>query len=273
MNHTDYIEDQLYELELSLLSPDPNQPRKHFDDKALLELKETICQHGVLQPVLFTLSPDGQLQLISGERRYRASKLAGLTHIPAIFKKQASLEVALIENIVRENLSPIEEAEAIQRLIDDKICRQKDLPEKLGKAKSTISEILSLNRLPEEIKNDCRSNNLVPRGILVEVAKKRKKHTMLSLYEKYKARGLTRGEVRKVSRQPRRTTPGSSLQKSIDQLMRKIELTYELGFNDDDEKQRIESQLFELKKQIDARVKPRSKNDTQAPQQTLEFNF
>ncbi|WP_321531667.1 ParB/RepB/Spo0J family partition protein [uncultured Desulfuromonas sp.] len=273
MNHTDYVEDQLYELELTLLSPDPNQPRKHFDDKALQELKETICQHGVLQPVLFTLSEDGQLQLISGERRYRASKLAGMTHIPAIFKKQASLEVALIENIVRENLSPIEEAEAIQRLIDDKICRQKDLPEKLGKAKSTISEILSLNRLPEEIKSDCRSNNLVPRGILVEVAKKRKKHTMLSLYEKYKARGLTRGEVRKVSRQPRKTSPGSSLQKSIDQVMRKIELAYELGFNDDEEKQHIESQLLELKKQIDARVKQRSKNDTQAPQQTLEFNF
>ena len=272
-NHADYIEDHLYELELSLLSPDPNQPRKHFDDKALQELKETICRHGVLQPVLFTLTDDGQHRLISGERRYRASKLAGLTQIPAIYKKQASLEVALIENIVRENLSPIEEAEAIQRLIDDKICRQKDLPEKLGKAKSTISEILSLNRLPEEIKNDCRSNNLVPRGILVEVAKKRKKHTMLSLYEKYKLRGLTRGEVRKVSRQPRKTSPGAALEKSIDQLMRKIELAYELGFNDDEEKLRIESQLLDLKKQIDARVKQRSKSDPQAPQQTLEFNF
>ena len=273
MNHTDYIEDQLYELDLSLLSPDPNQPRKHFDEKALEELKETICQHGVLQPVLFTLTDSGQHRLISGERRFRASKLAGLTHIPAIYKKQASLEVALIENIVRENLSPIEEAEAIQRLLDDKICRQKDLPQKLGKAKSTISEILSLNRLPDEIKNDCRSNNLVPRGILVEVAKKRKKHTMLSLYDKYKERGLTRGEVRKVSRQTRKTSPGIALQKSIDQVMRKIELAYELGFNDDDEKQRIESQLLELKKQIDALVKQRGKTLSDAPQQTLEFNF
>ena len=273
MNQADYIEGQLYELELALLHPDPNQPRKHFDDKALAELKETIRQHGVLQPVLFTLSDSGQHQLISGERRFRAAKLAGMHTIPAIYKKQASLEIALIENIVRENLSPIEEAEAIQRLIDDKICRQKDLPEKLGKAKSTISEILSLNRLPEEIKNDCRSNNLVPRGILVEVAKKRKKHTMLSLYEKYKERGLTRGEVRKISRQTRKTSPGAALQKSIDQVMRKIELAYELGFNDDEEKRRIEAQLLDLKKQIDSLVKQRSKAEVEAPQQTLEFNF
>jgi len=272
-NQANYIEDHLYELELSQLHPDPNQPRKHFDDKALEELKETICQHGILQPVLFTLSDSGQHQLISGERRYRAAKLAGLESIPAIYKKSASLEIALIENIVRENLSPIEEAEAIQRLIDDKICRQKDLPEKLGKAKSTISEILSLNRLPEEIKNDCRSNNLVPRGILVEVAKKRKKQTMMSLYEKYKQRGLTRGEVRKVSRQVRKSSPGATLQKSIEQVMRKIELAYELGFTDDEEKQRIENQLVELKKQIDTLVKQRSKNEPQPPQQTLEFNF
>ncbi|MCD6527552.1 MAG: ParB/RepB/Spo0J family partition protein [Desulfuromonas sp.] len=262
----------MYEIALAQLRPDPNQPRKHFAADALEELKETIQNHGVLQPILFTMSGDAKLTLISGERRFRAAKLAGLTHIPAIFKNQPSLEIAIIENIMRENLSPIEESEAIQRLLDEKICRQKDLPEKLGKAKSTISEMLSLNRLPEEIKDDCRSNNLVPRGILVEVAKKRKPQTMLALYNKYKERGLTRGEVRKVARKPRTTAPGVAIQSAIKQLTRKIDLVYEMGFNDDDEKQVVEAQLQELKKQIDARLR-KTKDETKKTPQSLEFNF
>ncbi|MBW2186724.1 MAG: ParB/RepB/Spo0J family partition protein [Deltaproteobacteria bacterium] len=267
-----YKQDKLYEVPLELLRPDPNQPRKHFAEGALDELKETIQSHGILQPVLFTLTSDQSLILISGERRYRAAKLAELKTIPAIFKQHASLEIAIIENIIRENLSPIEESEAIQRLIDEKICRQKDLPSKLGKAKSTISEILSLNRLPEEIKDECRSNNLVPRGILVEVAKKRKPQTMVALYNKYKERGLTRGEVRKVARKPRTTAPGVAIQSSIKQLTRKLDQMYELGFNTDEEKLTVETQLKELKKQIDTRLKKHSPkiNDKQV---SLEFKF
>lgn len=267
-----YKQDKLYEVPLKLLKPDPNQPRKHFAEGALDELKETIQSHGILQPVLFTLTADQTLILISGERRYRAAKLAGLETIPAIFKQHASLEIAIIENIVRENLSPIEESEAIQRLIDEKICSQKELSSKLGKAKSTISEILSLNRLPEEIKNECRSNNLVPRGILVEVAKKRKPQTMIALYNKYKERGLTRGEVRKVARRPRATAPGVAIQTAIKQLTCKLDQMYELGFNTEDEKQTVETQLKDLKKLIESRLKKQTpkKNDKQ---ESLEFKF
>lgn len=267
-----YEQDKLYNITLDQLSPDPNQPRKHFADGALDELKETIQAHGILQPVLFTLTPDQALILISGERRYRAAKLAGLKTIPAIFKQHASLEIAIIENIVRENLSPIEESEAIQRLLDEKICRQKDLPSKLGKAKSTISEMLSLNRLPKEIKDECRSNNLVPRGILVEVAKKRKPETMVALYNKYKERGLTRGEVRKVARKPHTTAPGVAIQSSIKQLTRKLDQMYELGFNTDEEKLTVETQLKELKKQIELRLKKHSPTKTES-HQSLEFKF
>jgi len=267
-----YEQDKLYEIPLALLQPDPNQPRKHFAESALDELKETIQSHGILQPILFTKTAEQQLILISGERRFRAAKLAGLEKIPAIFKQHASLEIAIIENIIRENLSPIEESEAIQRLIDEKICRQKDLPSKLGKAKSTISEILSLNRLPEEIKNECRSNNLVPRGILVEVAKKRKQQTMVALYNKYKERGLTRGEVRKVARKPRTTAPGVAIQSAIKQLTRKLDQMYELGFNTDEEKITVEAQLKELKKQIEARLKKQAPAQNKK-QESLEFKF
>ncbi|MDY0191375.1 MAG: ParB/RepB/Spo0J family partition protein [Desulfuromonas sp.] len=267
-----YEENKLYEIPLAQLKSDPHQPRKHFADNALAELKKTIQNHGVLQPVLFTTSADKNLILISGERRYRAAKLAGLSTIPAIYKNQPSLEIAIIENIVRENLSPVEEAEAIQRLIDENICRQRDLPAKLGKAKSTISEILSLNRLPEEIKDECRSNNRVPRGILVEIAKKRKSQNMTTLYQKYKERGLTRGEVRKVSRKASATAPGVAINATIRQLNKKIDQIYELGFDNDEEKRAVENQLHELYKQIELRLR-KTNTAKQPTQKTLEFNF
>ena len=268
----EYIENQLYEIPLTQLKTDPDQPRKYFSAGALDELCNTIKEHGVLQPILFTITDSNMLMLISGERRYRAAKMAGLATIPAIFKNRPSLEIAIIENIVRENLSPIEESEAIQRLLDEKVCRQRDLPNKLGKAKSTISEILSLNRLPTEIKDECRSNNLVPRGILVEIAKKRKNHTMLALYNKYKERGLTRGEIRKVARKPSTTAPSVAIQSTIKQLNRKIDHIYELGFSDDNEKQTVETQLHDLKKQIDIRLRT-AKKQTITKQTSLEFEF
>ncbi len=267
-----YEENKLYEIPLAILKTDPNQPRKYFAHNALTELKETIRAHGVLQPVLFTTSTDNDLILITGERRYRAAKLAGLITIPAIYKNHPSLEIAIIENIVRENLSPVEEAEAIQRLIDENICSQRDLPSKLGKAKSTISEILSLNRLPEDIKDECRSNNLTPRGILVEIAKKRKPQNMAILYQKYKERGLTRGEIRKVSRKASATAPGVAINATIRQLNKKIDQIYKLGFNNEEEKKAVENQLHELHKQIELRLRKTS-NTKQPIQKTLEFNF
>lgn len=266
----EYQEDNLYEIPLAQLHPDPNQPRKHFCPQALEELAETIRSHGVLQPILFTCR-DNKLIIISGERRFRAAQQVGLSSIPAIFKENPSLELAIIENIIRENLSPIEEAEAIQRLLDEKICRQKDLPHKLGKAKSTISEILSLQKLPDEIKDDCRSNNRVPRGILVEIARKRKPETMLALYHKYKERGLTRGEIRKVSRSVRPKAPGQAVQKAITELSRKIDQLYELGFENDEEKDQIEAQFVRLKKQLERCL--RKNNSAQQDGVTLELDF
>ncbi|MBN2643878.1 MAG: ParB/RepB/Spo0J family partition protein [Desulfuromonadaceae bacterium] len=266
LTHENYVPDQLYQIPLNQLQPDPDQPRKHFSEEALEELTKTILEHGILQPVLFTCLSDGHLRLISGERRYRAALRAGLMHIPAIYKQQASHAIALIENIVRENLSPIEEAEAIQKLIDEKVCSQKDLPQKLGKAKSTISEILSLNRLPEDIKAECRTNNRIPRGILIEVAKKRKPSTMRTLYNRYKEKGLTRGEVRKVARKPQDRSAAQDIEQAIAQLNRKIERIYERGFTTHEEQEQIESTLNELKKGIELRLKKGRKGPHESSQ-------
>jgi ParB family chromosome partitioning protein len=164
---------KLYDLNLADVQPDPDQPRKYFDEQALAELKASIEKHGVLQPVLVRQGADGALLLVSGERRYQASKLAGLLTIPAVFTDGEPAEISIIENLLRENLTAIEEAEAIERLRVQHNYQLSDLTAALGKSDSTISEILSLNKLPDEVKNDCRNDPKTARGILVEIAKKK----------------------------------------------------------------------------------------------------
>lgn len=192
-----YEKGKLYQLELDRLVPDPEQPRKFFDDQALAELQASIISHGVLQPILVRQERDGALCIVSGERRFQASKNAGLASIPAIITDGEPAEISIIENLLRENLTAIEEAEAIDRLRNLHDYGLSDLSSILGKAESTISEILSLNRLPTEIKEDCRNNPKAIRSILTVIARQKTEDRMLALYTKYKESGLTYGEIRK----------------------------------------------------------------------------
>jgi ParB family chromosome partitioning protein len=194
-----YEKGKLYNLNIAELLPDPEQPRKYFDEQALAELKASIEKHGVLQPVLVRQGTDGGLLLVSGERRYQASKLAGHQTIPAVFTDGDPAELSIVENLLRENLTAIEEAEAIDKLKTQHNYQLSDLTAALGKSDSTLSEILSLNKLPDDVKNDCRNDPKTARGILVEIAKKKDPATMSALYTKYKESGLTRGEIRKKS--------------------------------------------------------------------------
>jgi len=195
-----YEKGKLYNLNLAEVRPDPDQPRKYFDEQALSELKSSLKKHGVLQPVLVRQGVDGGLLLVSGERRYQAAKLAGLPTIPAVFTDGEPTEISIVENLLRENLTAIEEAEAIDRLKTRHNYLLSDLSAALGKSDSTLSEILSLTRLPDEVKNDCRNDPKTARGILVEIAKKKNPAKMIALYAKYKESGLTRGEIRKRPR-------------------------------------------------------------------------
>ena len=198
-----YEKGKLYDLNIAEVQPDPDQPRKYFDEQALSELKASIEKHGVLQPVLVRQGADAALLLVSGERRYQASKLAGCSTIPAVFTDGEPAEISIVENLLRENLTAIEEAEAIDRLKTQHNYQLSDLTAALGKSDSTISEILSLNKLPDDVKNDCRNDPKTARGILVEIAKKKDQATMSALYTKYKESGLTRGEIRKKSAKPK----------------------------------------------------------------------
>jgi ParB family chromosome partitioning protein len=134
--------------------PNPDQPRKHFSEESLQELADSVREKGVIQPLLVERVSDGSYQIIAGERRYRASKLAGLKTVPVIvreFSQEEKMEIALIENIQREDLSPVEEARAYRGLMESSGYSQEALAERLGKKRSTIANAVRLLRLPEDI--------------------------------------------------------------------------------------------------------------------------
>ena len=142
------------EISLSLIDPKSNQPRKYFDNEALSQLADSIAAHGVLQPIIVREIASGRYQIIAGERRWRASKLAGKTDIPCIIVDKDDLkaaQIALVENIQRENLNPLEEALAYRALAKEYEMTQEELSAQVGKNRSAIANSLRLLDLPEEV--------------------------------------------------------------------------------------------------------------------------
>jgi ParB family chromosome partitioning protein len=150
------------EIELDKIIPNEYQPRKYFDDEKLKELAASIREQGVIQPIIVHKAGSGY-ELIAGERRWRASRLAGLKTIPALVKeatKRELLEMALIENIQREDLNPLEAAEAYKRLQDEFKLTQDDLAKRVGKERSTVTNFLRLIGLPKEVKHELAAGTL-----------------------------------------------------------------------------------------------------------------
>ena len=154
--------EEIIDLDLDELRANPYQPRKIFNDEALGDLAESIKEHGVFQPIIVKKSIKGY-EIIAGERRVRASKLAGLKKIPAIIRNlddEQMMEIALLENLQRENLSSIEEAIAYKSMIEKLSLTQDELAKKVGKSRSHITNILGLLRLPKEVQKMVASNQL-----------------------------------------------------------------------------------------------------------------
>ena len=144
----------LIDIPVNALVPNPNQPRVHFDEESLNDLSASIKEVGVLQPLLVRLLPDQSYQLIAGERRWRAAKQAGLTHVPAVVRETddlTSVENALVENLHRQDLSPLEEASAYQQLIDEFNMTHDSVAKRVGKSRSAVSNSLRLLGLPASI--------------------------------------------------------------------------------------------------------------------------
>lgn len=161
-NDTDVV---LQEVPVSQIEPNAHQPRGHFDEEALLSLTASVRELGVLQPILVRPVAGGHYQIVAGERRWRAAKRAGLPHIPAIVRPTEdaqSLEHALVENLHREDLGPLEEAAAFQQLIEDFGLTHDDLARRVGKSRSAVSNALRLFQLPPSIQKMVAARRLSP---------------------------------------------------------------------------------------------------------------
>ena len=153
---------QIIEVKLSELRANPYQPRKNFDEEALNELASSIKEHGVFQPIIVKKSIKGY-EIIAGERRFRASKLAGMQTIPAIvkdFSDEEMMQIALLENLQRENLTSIEEAKAYKSIIESMNITQDELAKKVGKSRSHVTNILGLLKLPASVQDMVLYNKL-----------------------------------------------------------------------------------------------------------------
>lgn len=147
------------ELDIDLLSPNPSQPRGEWDEARLDELAQSIRTHGVIQPILVRRAGDG-VEIVAGERRWRAAQRAGLLKVPVVYRDvpdEKMLEVALIENIQREDLNPIEEAQAYRKLSDEFQLSQEQIATQVGKDRATVANYMRLLKLPVEVRNDVAS--------------------------------------------------------------------------------------------------------------------
>jgi ParB family chromosome partitioning protein len=189
------------ELNIDRIVPHKEQPRRTFKDETLKELAQSIKEKGIIQPVIVTRSDDGLFTLIAGERRWRAAKLLGMTTIPALIKDVASeeiFELALIENIQREDLNPIETAEAFQRLMNDFEMTQDDLSSKVGKDRATISNYVRLLKLPSPVRGWV-SDGLLSVGHAKAILQIKNEQNQIDLSQKIIKKGLSVRETEKIA--------------------------------------------------------------------------
>src|SRR5512143_2186986 len=216
------------EIELDKIVPNEYQPRKVFNDEKMKELAASIKEQGVIQPVIVHRAGSGY-QLIAGERRWRASRLAGLKTIPALVKeatKRELLEMALIENIQREDLNPLEAAEAYKRLQDEFKLTQEDLAKRVGKERSTIANFLRILGLPKEIKQHLAAG-AISLGHAKAILSLERHRDQLALAEGIVKKGLSVRESEALATklkhpaEPKKKVAAASEYKAIEERLRK----------------------------------------------------
>ena len=281
-----YEKGQLYQISIVDFQPDPNQPRKSMDPQALAELADSIKSVGVLQPLLFRVgiggigghdpispeigivspnsptpdspeigivSPDsGQMSqsliIVAGERRWAAAQQAGLTVLPAICVEGNTAEIALVENLQRQDLTPVEEAEALGRLQEEQKYTQEQLGGIIGKAQNTLSETLSLNRLPLTIRNECRTDRTIGKKVLIAIAKKKQERGMMTAYNDYKAKL----DKQKAARQKKDPNDPLALFDLLDKAIAKLQSIDPTAWTEED-KATFQTSLANLKIEISSR--------------------
>jgi ParB family chromosome partitioning protein len=191
------------------IRPNPDQPRKFLGD--LRELSESIKEKGVLEPLLVRFVPhDDCYYIISGERRYHASRAAGLREIPCIEKiadDAETLELALIENLQRKDLTPFEEADGLQRLAEQYEYTHEDIAKKIAKARSSVTETMSLRVIPEALRKMCIESGIVSKSLLLQIARQPNERKMEEAIHRIAQAGLTRDEARRERQEEKGAGP------------------------------------------------------------------
>jgi ParB family chromosome partitioning protein len=187
------------------IRPNPDQPRKALGD--LRELTESVLEKGVLEPLLVRMvAGEDFYHIISGERRYHAARAAGLREVPCIEKNvddAETLEIALIENIQRKDLTPFEEADGLNRLATQFEYTHEDVARKIGRSRSSVSETLSLRNIPESLRKKCVEHGVNSKSILLQIARQPTEKKMIEMFQRIMAGGLTRDEARKERQEER----------------------------------------------------------------------
>jgi ParB family chromosome partitioning protein len=213
--------ERLLFLPIDEIDPNPHQPRRHFDEASLHALAESIGQRGLLQPVLVRREGD-RFMLIAGERRLRACRLAGLSKVRALITNDDPLELAMIENLQREDLSPFEEAAGYQALIDQHGYTHEQVAQIVGKSRPYISRMLQLTTVPPEIKAECLTSN-IPKEQCLEVAQQDDVNKMKELLHQITTLGLTVQETRKRSSGSGRSSVRRSRHHPLTEYVQKLE--------------------------------------------------
>ncbi len=237
---------------LSRIRPGGHQPRRHFDENSLQELAESIKSGGVIQPLILRRVDDGSCEIIAGERRWRAAQMAGLESVPAIIKdldNRAALEVSIVENLQREDLNPIEEAEAYRRLMNEFELSQEEAARRVGKDRSTVANTLRLLNLPKSIQADV-ATGLLSAGHARALLSLGSPAAQMGLAEKIKAKGLSVRETEALVSVPdrpggrRRNSPIQDvhMRRAEEDLKRRLETKVRIRGNTN--KGRIEIEYY-----------------------------
>jgi len=187
-------------IDIGRIEPNPHQPRKEFGD--LSEMVASVKEKGILEPILVR-SHRGKFQIIAGERRFQAARLAGLQRLPCIevdVDNRGMLEISLIENLQRRDLSAFEESAALQRLCDQFRYTHDEIARKLGKSRTVITETLSLARMPDDVRERCRQADIVSKSMLLQIVRQPAVDDMHRLLDKITGEGISREEARRFNR-------------------------------------------------------------------------
>ena len=195
------------------------------------DITASVAKLGVLQPILFRLDTAGNKIIVAGERRASAALAAGLVTIPALYLPDANYsEVALVENLLRQDLTAVEEAEALQRLMTEQQYSQEQMGVIVGKARTTVGDILTLNKLPKEIRDECRGDRQISRQTLLNIARKKQVRAMTTAYNSYKTK-LQKG---KTPRQKKDPNDAAAMLDSFGKLTEKIKILDSRAWSVDD---------------------------------------